>query len=69
MNQRAEKAKVSVRICREQQREIVKRQEKNKEISENEKFGFDKEIQKVVDESNKKIVSIVDAKEKQIMTI
>lgn len=69
MNQRAEKAKVSIRICREQQREIVKKQEKNKEISENEKFGLDKEIQKVVDESNKKIISIVDAKEKQIMTI
>lgn len=69
MNQRAEKAKVSIRIYREEQREIVKRQEKNKEIGEDEKFRLDKDIQKAVDESNKKIVEIVEAKEKQIMTI
>jgi ribosome recycling factor len=69
MHQRAEKAKISVRSFREEQREIVKKQEKNKEISEDEKFGLDKAIQKAVDESNSKIVEIVDQKEKQIMTI
>lgn len=69
MNQRAEKAKVSVRIFREQQREIVKKQEKNKEIGEDEKFRLDKEIQKAVDECNKQISDIVEKKEKQIMTI
>ncbi|MCG2809236.1 MAG: ribosome recycling factor, partial [Candidatus Portnoybacteria bacterium] len=69
MNQRAEKAKVSVRIFREEQREIVKKQEKNKEIGEDEKFRLDKEIQKAVDESNTQIADIVEKKEKQIMTI
>lgn len=69
MHQRAEKAKVSVRIYREEQREIVKRQEKNKEIGEDEKFRLDKEIQKAVDETNAKIIDIVEIKEKQIMTI
>lgn len=69
MNQRAEKAKVSVRIFREEQREIIKRQEKNKEIGEDEKFRLDKEIQKAVDECNEKIADIIEKKEKQIMTI
>lgn len=69
MHQRAEKAKVSVRIFREGQREIVKTQEKNKEISEDEKFRLDKEIQKAVDECNEQIADIVEKKEKQIMTI
>lgn len=69
MHQRSEKAKVSVRIYREEQREIVKRQEKNKEIGEDEKFRLDKDIQKAVDETNAKIIDIVEKKEKQIMTI
>jgi len=69
MRQRAEKAKVSIRIFREEQREIIKRQEKNKEIGQDEKFRLDKEIQKAVDESNDKIADIVEKKEKQIMTI
>lgn len=69
MHQRAEKAKISVRIYREDQREIVKRQEKNKEIGEDEKFRLDKEIQKAVDDTNAKIADIVEKKEKQIMTI
>lgn len=69
MHQRAEKAKISIRVFREEQREIVKRQEKNKEIGEDEKFRLDKDIQKAVDESNEKIADIVESKEKQIMTI
>ncbi len=69
MNQRAEKAKISVRIFREGQREIVKTQEKNKEIGEDEKFRLDKEIQKAVDNCNSQIADTVEAKEKQIMTI
>ncbi len=69
MHQRAEKTKISVRIYREEQREIVKRQEKNKEIGEDEKFRLDKDIQKAVDDSNAKIADIVEAKEKQIMTV
>lgn len=69
MHQRAEKAKISIRVFREEQREIVKRQEKNKEIGEDEKFRLDKDIQKAVDDSNAKIADIVESKEKQIMTI
>lgn len=69
MNQRAEKAKVSIRILREEKREMIKTLEKNKEISEDEKFRLDKEIQKTVDDCNAKIADTVRAKEKQIMTI
>lgn len=69
MKQRVEKAKISVRLLREEKREEIKRQEKNKEISEDEKFRLDKEIQKLVDDCNAKIEDLAEKKEKQIMTI
>ena len=64
-----ENAKIQVRREREESLREVDRKEKAKEISENEKFRQKNEIQKVVDEINKKIEEIGSAKEKEIMTV
>lgn len=69
MSQRAEKAKVSIRLLREEKREEIKKREKNKEISEDEKFRLEKELQKAIDGCNVKIGEIVEKKEQQIMSL
>ena len=47
----------------------IDHKEKAKEISEDEKFRQKNEVQKAVDEINKKIEDIGSAKEKEIMTV
>lgn len=69
LNQRTEKAKVSVKMFREDQRERIKNREKNKEISEDEKFRLEKELQKAIDDCNSQIEKTAGEKEKQIMTV
>lgn len=69
MKQRLEKAKVSIRQLREKNREEIKKMEKNKEISEDEKFRLEKELQKMVDNSMSEIEKTGEEKEKDIMSI
>lgn len=64
-----EDARIQVRREREEILKDVDRKEKAKEISENEKFRQKNEVQKIVDEVNKKIEEIGLAKEKEIMTV
>ena len=64
-----EKCKVSIRNIRREANEELKRQLKNKEVSEDEEKSHEKNIQNITD----KHISIIDdkvaAKEKEIMTI
>lgn len=69
MRQNLEKTKVAIRLLREKKREEIKSKEKNKEISEDEKFRREKDLQKLVDEANNNVGQIGEAKEKEIMTI
>ena len=64
-----EQARIRVRQERESALKEVDRKEKAKEISEDEKFRQKNEIQKTVDEVNKKIEEIGGAKEREIMTV
>lgn len=64
-----EDARIQVRREREDALKEIDRKEKAKEISEDEKFRKKDEIQKMVDEANKKIGEIGSAKEKEIMTV
>ncbi len=65
----AEENKIAVRNVRRDANEHIKRQEKNKEISEDEMKSFEIEVQKLTDESIKKIDEITADKEKEIMEI
>lgn len=64
-----EDARIQVRREREGTLREVDALEKAKEISENEKFRQKNEIQKIVDEINKKIGEMGAAKEKEIMNV
>ncbi|MDZ4286155.1 MAG: ribosome-recycling factor, partial [Candidatus Sungbacteria bacterium] len=64
-----EDARITVRKEREDSLRGVDAQFKSKEISEDGRFRHRADIQKVVDELNKKIEDIAAAKEKEIMGV
>ncbi len=64
-----EKAKISLRNIREEAIKEIKRMEKDKEIGEDERFTKQDEIQKIVDEYNKRLEEETEKKEKEIMTV
>ncbi len=65
----AEDAKVAVRNIRRDANEMVKDLKKEKEISEDEQFRAQEEIQKITDEFIKNVDAAYDTKEKEIMEI
>lgn len=64
-----EDARITVRKEREDSLRAIDVQFKSKEISEDARFRFRNDIQKQVDELNKKIEDIALAKEKEIMAV
>ena len=64
-----EDARIKVRKEREDELRAVDIRFKHKEISEDERFRYRSDIQKQVDEINKKIEDIGMAKEKEIMAV
>ena len=64
-----EEARIRVRKDREDALREADRLEKAKEISEDQKFRQKNEIQKQVDETNKKLEDLHHNKEKEIMTV
>jgi len=69
LNQKAEEAKVSIRGKREKIKETVVSQEKNKEISEDEKFKSLEELDELVKKYGEEIKELAKNKEEEIMTI
>lgn len=65
----AEEAKVSVRNARQESLKDIKKAEDNKEISEDMRKDFENDLQKLVDEANKKIEEHFKQKEVDIMKI
>jgi len=69
LGKHTEEARIRIRRDREDALRDVDRREKAKEISEDERFRQKNDIQKLVDEVNKKIEDSAAAKEKEIMTV
>jgi len=69
LHKKLEEARVSVRKIREEVRENVQAMEKNKEISEDEKFKLQDSLEEVVKEYNDKIRMIGEEKETEVNTI
>jgi len=65
----AEDAKVSVRTSRQDSLKDIKKAEDNKEISEDMRKNYETDLQKLVDDANKKIEEIFKQKEVDIMKI
>ncbi len=64
-----EDAKVQVRNTRREQNDKVKAFEKDKKISEDESKKIQEEIQKITDNFIKEIDKVVEAKEKELLTV
>ncbi|MBP8645120.1 MAG: ribosome recycling factor [Syntrophobacteraceae bacterium] len=65
----AEETKVAARNIRRDVNEMIKELKKEKEISEDEQFRAQEEIQKITDDFIKKIDGLYAAKEKEILEI
>jgi ribosome recycling factor len=64
--EKLEEARVTIRGEREKVHGDIDRKEKAGEISEDDKFRYRSELQKLVDETNKKLEELFDKKEKEI---
>lgn len=69
LHQKLENSRISVRKIREEVREKIATAEKNKEISEDEKYKMQEELDKMTKEYNEKIKEVGDEKEKEINTV
>ncbi|MBU1102193.1 ribosome recycling factor [Patescibacteria group bacterium] len=69
LRQKMEAARVSIRSLREQVWKEIQEKERSGEIREDDKFRGKDELQKLIDEYNKKVEDMGGAKEKEIMTI
>ncbi|HBT49389.1 MAG: Ribosome-recycling factor [Caldanaerobacter subterraneus] len=69
VHKKAEEARIAVRQIRRDANDLVKKMEKNGEISEDERKRREEEIQKLTDKYIKEIDKMVEAKEKEIMEI
>ncbi len=69
LRQKREEVRISVRRARDDSWEEVREMERRGEASEDEKFRAKDELQKLVDEYNRKVDELADAKEKEVMTV
>lgn len=64
-----EDAKIAIRNARRDQNDVVKKSEKAKEISEDDSKKFQDQIQKVTDKYVAKVDDLMEAKEKEILSV
>jgi len=69
LNNKAEEAKIAIRLQRDEVKEMILEAEKNKEFGEDEKFSLLEELDKTVAKYNEEIKQLADAKETEIMTV
>ncbi len=65
----AEEGRVAVRNIRRDAIDTIRKEEKNSQISEDESHDLQEEVQKLTDKSIQQIDKLLEAKEKEIMTI
>jgi len=64
-----EDSKIAMRNARRDQNDVVKKAEKDKEVSEDDSKKFQEQIQKVIDKYVSKVDEIMEAKEKEILSV
>ena len=69
MNKKLEEAKIGLKGIREDEIKKIKKQEKDSEISEDERFRLEKELQEIINSYQQKILAIGTKKEKDLLTI
>lgn len=69
VNEKMEKIRIAIRQIRDKVKEEIVKQEKNKEITEDDKYDLQKKLDELVKDYNEKIKQMGEAKEKEIMTL
>lgn len=69
LGQKLESARIMIRQIRQGKMQEIRGAFENKEISEDEKFRKEKELQDITDEFNQKIAEIGRQKEQQLLTV
>lgn len=69
LNEKMEESRISIRQAREDIKTDIENAEKNKEITEDDKFRYIKELDEEVTSRNNELKAIRDKKEGEIMTI
>lgn len=69
VHQKGEQSRVSIRAVRETVREAITKDEKDKTISEDEKFRMQEQLDKLSKEMNDEIESLIKSKEEEVMTV
>jgi len=69
LNEKHEASRVSVRQVREEIKSEIERAEKNKEITEDDKFLFLKELEEAVGQHNEELKTMRDKKEEDLMKV
>ncbi len=69
IGKKTEETRISVRSRRDDIWKTIQEEERAKLISENQKFSQKERMEKIVEETNKKIAELAEKKEKEIMTI
>jgi ribosome recycling factor len=69
LGQKLEAARIAIRQIRQGKMQEIRQAFENKEISEDEKFLREKELQEITDEFNEKISDLGHQKEKQLMAV
>ena len=64
-----EEAKIAIRNSRREQNEVIKKAEKEKDISKDDVKKYQKEVQDITDRFVNKVDEIINAKEKELLTV
>ncbi|MFA5021994.1 MAG: ribosome recycling factor [Patescibacteria group bacterium] len=69
VNEKMEKTRITVRQLRDKAKEETIKQEKNKEITEDDRYDLQKKLDELIKDYNEKIKEIGEKKESEIMTL
>jgi len=69
LHTKLEQARISIRKIREEARNQIEKQEKEKNISEDERFTLQDDLEKMVKDYNENVKAIGEEKEKEINTV
>jgi len=69
LHQTAEECRVALRNLREESWKEIKKLEGSKQITEDDRYSAEKELNVIIDEHNRKINDLVTSKEKEIRTV
>ena len=69
VGEKMEKSRIVIRQIRDRVRDEIAKQEKHKEISEDDKYNLQKKLDELVKDYNDKIKNVGEKKEQEIMTL